>query len=72
MLCATSCVLLAVGMPVPISRNCLIPPPTAMNRTARPRNRRFAVTPGLIVGVAAMAISAAFRSASKLSLPSSQ
>ena len=68
---ATWCVLSAVGMPVPMSRNWRTPA-CAMYRTERPRNRRLARTPGTMVGVAAIARSAASRSEAKLSLPPSQ
>ena len=69
---ATSWVLFADGMPVPMSRNCLIPSSADRYRTARARNARFARTRVRSPGVTASTRSAASRSAAKLSLPPSQ
>jgi hypothetical protein len=70
--CATSCVLPAVGSPVPMSRNWRTPRSAARQRTARIKKARFARTSVMIPGLAAIACSAASRSAAKLSLPPSQ
>src|ERR1035441_5752880 len=65
--CATSWVLPAVGIPVPMSRNWRTPASPARNRTPRPRNARFARAAAAIAGSAASARSAAARSTAKLS-----
>jgi hypothetical protein len=70
--CATWCVLLAVGMPVPMSRNWRMPASRLRYATARRRNRRFSIAAVLIVGKAAATASPDARSAAKLSLPPSQ
>ena len=68
---ATSWVLGLVGRPVPTSRYCRIPAPRK-NRTARSRNRRFPRALSRICGITDSDISAASRSAAKLSLPPSR
>ena len=70
--CATSWVLDAVGMPVPMSRNCLMPRSSARKRTVRPRNARVLRTEATMSGSWLTASSPASRSASKWSLPPSQ
>ena len=47
---ATSWVLLAVGSPVPMSRNCRMPASPARYCTARPRNARLRPHPGQMWG----------------------
>ncbi len=70
--CATSWVLFAEGMPVPMSRNWRIPASPARKRTTRPRNSRLARMSRIIVGRTAMTSWAAILSGSKWSLPPSQ
>ena len=72
MRCATSCVLLAVGIPVPMSRNCLIPISAARKRTARARKARLARTEKARFGYASKVRSPSSLSAAKLSFPPSQ
>jgi hypothetical protein len=69
MACATSCTLLVVGSPLPMSRNCRIPASSTRYRTARPRNARFSRAPVRAPGVATSIFSAVSRSAAKLFLP---
>ena len=69
---ATSWVLFAAGIPVPMSRNWSIPASPARYCTARPRNRRFSTAVTRIVGKTSTIASPEARSAAKLSLPPSQ
>jgi hypothetical protein len=47
---ATSCVLLAVGSPVPMSRNWRMPASAVRSRTLRTRNARLARAEARIAG----------------------
>ena len=69
---ATSWTFCSVGMPEPMSRNCLMPLSRARYRTARPRKARLARIMALMLGSTAIIARATSWSARKLWLPPSQ